>query len=604
MKTATVKLFFLILNLGAILALLIEPRALFADQFSFKEFGLDQPACGPAIVAVDPDDTVWIALAKSGKLARFMNGKIRLYELGPDSRPVGVAAGNQSNGHAGVLWIAASYDNKIIKFDTVTGKTREYPIDGENSWPFNVAIAPDGKIWFTERASGRIGQLDPETGNVKHFDLPTPNAGPAGLAVDQKTGIVWFTESYADRVASLNPVTGAVNELKMSDKSTGLVSGPAGLALDGTGGVWFAKLEGKLGHIVSPYNSINVVDVPQEARRPAGITLDAQGNVWMVALDGNAIVRYSPAAEQFHIFPVPTGEPDEKPGVPPFAKTSRPFGIATDHEGNVWFSEQYTGKLGVLDTAPASLKVFAPQGVVHSANPLFSTQVLDRVSGIHKVTLTIDSSPTQLQHGHIDLRHTLPGHHVLSVSVVSDSGLTSQIKTEFDYTPGQQVFLDQLHALQPTGEEGRRLKAKLLDKAAASQKDDLKARIVEIDSSVKQHSAAFKPFNRKLFFAVLNAQLASGGRAVPVSVTDFPPYFAPAELIVHKGDVVAWKYDPPSDGHSISHELHRIEISADAKSSLLRAGEGFSYKFNALGEFVIHDSQHPDDSRLTVRVEK
>jgi plastocyanin len=405
-------------------------------------------------------------------------------------------------------------------------------------------------------------------------------------------------------VASLNPLTGAVNELKMSDKSTGLVSGPAGLALDETGGVWFAKLEGKLGHIVSPYSSINVVDIPQEARRPAGITLDSQGNVWMVALDGNAIVRYNPAAEQFNVFPVPTGEPDEKPSVPPFAKTSRPFGIATDHEGNVWFSEQYTGKLGVLDTAPAFLKVFAPQGVVRSATPLFSTQVLDRVSGIQKVTLKIDSSPIQLEHGHIDLQHTFPGHHVLSVLAVSNSGLTSQTTTEFDYAPGQQVLLDQLRALQPIGGEGRRLKTELLDKAAASQKDDLRARIGEIDSSVKQHNAAFKPFNRKLFFAVLDAQLASGGRAVSVSVTDSPPYFVPAELIVHKGDVVAWKYDPPSDGHSISHELHRIEISADARSSLIRAGEGFSYKFDALGEFVIHDSQHPGDSRLTVRVEK
>ena len=47
------------------------------------------------------------------------------------------------------------------------------------SWPFNLAIAPDGGIWFTQRASGRLGHLDPASGEIRHYELPTPNGGPA-----------------------------------------------------------------------------------------------------------------------------------------------------------------------------------------------------------------------------------------------------------------------------------------------------------------------------------------------------------------------------------------------------------------------------------------
>src|SRR5260370_37973985 len=76
------------------------------------EIALDSPTSGPAIVGVDDDNTVWVALAKSGKLARLMNNKVSLFDLGRDSRPVGIAVGTNANGDPGVLWVAASYDNK------------------------------------------------------------------------------------------------------------------------------------------------------------------------------------------------------------------------------------------------------------------------------------------------------------------------------------------------------------------------------------------------------------------------------------------------------------------------------------------------------------
>src|SRR6266478_3851598 len=129
-----------------------------------QEFALGATNSGPAIVSIDEDDNIWVALAKTGQLVRYSNGELRTFELGGDSRPVGVAAGRASNGQAGIVWIAASYDNKLIRFDSHSGDRKEFAIAGEASWPFNIAIGPSGQVWFTERAAGRVGRLDPQTG--------------------------------------------------------------------------------------------------------------------------------------------------------------------------------------------------------------------------------------------------------------------------------------------------------------------------------------------------------------------------------------------------------------------------------------------------------
>jgi virginiamycin B lyase len=558
----------------------------------FREYALDQVGSGPAIVTVDEDDNVWVALAKTGKLARFANGAIDIFELGAESRPVGLAAGSKANGQAGAIWIAASYDNKLIRFDVVSKQIREYKIEGENSWPFNLALGADGSVWFTERASGRIGRLNQTTGEVRHYDVPTPNGGPAGLAVDLHSGLVWFTESYADRIGVLNPASGKINEYKMSDSSTGLITGPAGLALDSQGGVWFTKLEGKLGHIAPGTESIELIDVPPQAKRPAGVMVTANGDVWAAALDGNLLLRYTPLKRHFSLYPIPTGEADEQPGTPPIAKTSRPFGIASDRQSNVWFSQQYTGQLAVLDTAPPDLKVLSPAGTVRTADVLLTVRALDRASGVERLDIALDGKRVTPRNGRLDLRNASPGKHQLEVSAVDAAGLSVSSVVDFNYAPGAYALLEMLRQLEPANERGAETKKALLAVAQELAKGDTRAKLNDLREQLATHSKLFKPFSLPALKAVIEFQLQNSGQSVEVRIVDEPPYFSQTEIVVHKGDTVKWKYDPPSDGHSISHFLHRIEIQGtEVRSGMLRSGESFAYRFEQSGSFSVKDTE-------------
>src|ERR1041384_1909611 len=54
----------------------------------FPEYALDHSARAATSVSVEEEGSVWAPLEKGAKLARFANGEVELYQIGPDSRPV------------------------------------------------------------------------------------------------------------------------------------------------------------------------------------------------------------------------------------------------------------------------------------------------------------------------------------------------------------------------------------------------------------------------------------------------------------------------------------------------------------------------------------
>jgi virginiamycin B lyase len=572
------------------------PQVETAEGF-FREYAIGDLRSGPAIVAVDDDDTVWTALAKSGQLARYRNGSIRLYDLGADSRPVGVAAGKRANGHPGVLWIAASFDNKILRFDTTTEEVRPYAIDGDDAWPFNIAIAPDGMLWFTQRASGRLGRLDPDSGDIEHFDLPTPGAGPAGMAIDPRDGTVWFGEGYADRIGRLDPFTGAIEEIPMGESSNGNQTGPAGMAVDPDGGLWFAKLEGKLGHIPPGSREIRLLDVPPEARRPAGVAVASNGDLWVAALDGNLLLRYRPSTHTFTQFPLPSGAPDQVTAYPPLARTSRPFGIGLDSEGNVWYSQQYRGQLGVLDTVPPRIRLLSPEGVVSGLGAPVTYAAEDRVAGVAGVQVLLGDDEVPLRQGAMDLRSVPPGRHQLSVVAWDHAGNRTRLDVPFEFAPGPMALGLLLRRLEPRDEPGKDFQSRWQELAKGVRPGGDPQAFAQLRQSLTEGEEHFDRFPRELLWRILDYQEQRGSDTVEVELLDAAPFFAPASLVLAPGDTIRWSYEAPIEGHNLADSLHRIVIERGgevARSGLMRSGESFTYRFADPGRYTVRDTHRTE----------
>jgi virginiamycin B lyase len=50
--------------------------------------------------------------------------------------------------------------NQIIRVAT-TGETKSYVIPTDHAFPSQIAVGPDGNLWFAESTANKIGRLAP-----------------------------------------------------------------------------------------------------------------------------------------------------------------------------------------------------------------------------------------------------------------------------------------------------------------------------------------------------------------------------------------------------------------------------------------------------------
>ena len=72
-----------------------------------------------------------------------------------------------------------------------------------------MEITPDGRVWYVDYATGRLGRLDPATRQFEEWELPGgTESRPYGTAMDDE-GRIWVAESGLEpnRLVGFDPAT-------------------------------------------------------------------------------------------------------------------------------------------------------------------------------------------------------------------------------------------------------------------------------------------------------------------------------------------------------------------------------------------------------------
>ena len=143
---------------------------------------------------------LWITEA-TGKVARFDMSTGATVEFNPSvpiSYPVGIAVGRDGN-----VWVSEHGGSSVTEFMPSNSTWRKYPTSQATSNPgtgvATLAMDQNGRLWFAEHYSNRIGRLDPASGEIVEFDLPIPGAYSLLDTVDSR-GNFWFTEATANQI--------------------------------------------------------------------------------------------------------------------------------------------------------------------------------------------------------------------------------------------------------------------------------------------------------------------------------------------------------------------------------------------------------------------
>lgn len=159
-----------------------------------KEYDIPDPAAhDPHTLLLDREGVVWFTLQNANMIGR-LDPKTGVFELvamaTPNARPYGMAL--SADGQS--VFFDLFGTNKIAAIDRHSLAIKEYPLPDAGSRPRRIAITGDGIVWYSDYARGRLGRLDPKTGQVTEYPSPGgPQSQPYAIAAIN--AVVWYVET-------------------------------------------------------------------------------------------------------------------------------------------------------------------------------------------------------------------------------------------------------------------------------------------------------------------------------------------------------------------------------------------------------------------------
>lgn len=206
--------------------------------------------------------------------------------------------------------------------------------------------APDGQIWWIGQWLDILGRLDPETGAMEEFPLPS-GARPHSVNIGPD-GAVWYTGNRNATMGRFDPATGQITEYPMPDAAA---RDPHTAEFDADGILWFS-LQGSnmIGRLDPGAGEVRLVASPRERSRPYGLKIAADGVVWVSCNGANCLLRIDP--ETMEVTEI---------ALPDAGTTVRRLDI--DPDGMIWWVNSGLGRLGRYDPETGDIREWAsPSG--------------------------------------------------------------------------------------------------------------------------------------------------------------------------------------------------------------------------------------------------
>lgn len=221
--------------------------------------------------------------------------EIQEYDVPPGTHPHDVALAPD-----GTIWYTAQRTGKLGRLDPTTGAYHEIPL-GQGSAPHGVIVGPDDAAWVTDGGQNAIVRVDNETEEVTVYPLPagTRNANLNTAAFDGD-GILWFTGQNGI-YGRLNPDTG---DIEVFDAPRG--RGPYGITGTPSGDIYFASLAGSyVAQINTETGEATIIEPPTSGHGARRVWSDSQGRIWISEWESGSVSVYDPADESWGTWHLP-----------------------------------------------------------------------------------------------------------------------------------------------------------------------------------------------------------------------------------------------------------------------------------------------------------
>ena len=186
---------------------------------NMKEYPLP-PEARPHSIVPDEDGFIWYTGNSNGTIGKLdpATGDITEYptEAGDPHTAVFHPNGN--------LYFTSQRAAMLGRLNPVTGELKEIPTEPR---PYGIIVAHDETVWIAYNGTNKLGAMHPESMEVQYYTVSDPGTRIRRLGIDSK-GIIWFVNSSKGRIGRLDPATG---EIKEWESPSGPSSHPYSLAV-------------------------------------------------------------------------------------------------------------------------------------------------------------------------------------------------------------------------------------------------------------------------------------------------------------------------------------------------------------------------------------
>jgi virginiamycin B lyase len=230
----------------------------------------------------------------------------------------------------GTVWYTAQAAGKLGRLEPADGTVREVAL-GEGSAPHGVIVGPDGAPWVTDGGLNAIVRVDPKTLAVRRFPLPASSRfANLNTATFDKRGVLWFT-GQSGIYGRLDPRTGALRVFRAPGGP-----GPYGIATTPGGVVWYASLAGSyIARIDSRTGRSTVVRPPTRGQGARRIWSDSKGRLWVSEWNAGRVARFDPATKRWREWKLPGA--------------AQPYAVYVDAKDTVWLTDFGAGAIVRFD---------------------------------------------------------------------------------------------------------------------------------------------------------------------------------------------------------------------------------------------------------------
>ena len=225
-------------------------------------------------------------------------------------------------GPDGRYWWVGQHLSILGWINPETGEMKEYPLP-TGARPHSVNLDKDGIAWYMGNGNGTIGKLDEETGTFKVYEMPTEDARDPHTGEFDANGILWFTLQRSNMIGRLDPETGKIDLVSLPTER----SRPYGIKIDAKGAPIVACNGSNCLIEVDPETmALNEVKLPIPETTVRRLDIDENGIVWYVNSSQGRLGRYDPESGDIKEWPSPSGP------------KSHPYALAVV-DGIVWYNE-------------------------------------------------------------------------------------------------------------------------------------------------------------------------------------------------------------------------------------------------------------------------